>query len=83
MCVSAAEAIKRQCGWEYGFAEGENRRATDISILHPKNGMDFQRTIVYLWEICLDLTVFLLGAGTENLKQRISGTTWFSINQNK
>ena len=30
MCVSAAAAVKLQCGREYGFAEGEQIRATDL-----------------------------------------------------
>ena len=36
MCVSAAAAIKRQCGREYGFAEGEDLRTTDISKLNHR-----------------------------------------------
>ena len=33
MCTSAADTIKRQCGREYGFADGEPQRATDLSKL--------------------------------------------------
>ena len=34
MCESAAESIKRQCGREYGFADGDKElRATDLSTL--------------------------------------------------
>ena len=34
MCVSAAKAVKLQCGREYGFADqGEKQRATDLSKL--------------------------------------------------
>ena len=33
MCVSAAESLKRQCGREYGFADGEDLRETDLSNL--------------------------------------------------
>ena len=33
MCHSAAEAVKLQCGREYGFSEGEEKRATDLSTL--------------------------------------------------
>ena len=31
MCLSAAEAIKLQCGREYGFADGEEQRATVLA----------------------------------------------------
>lgn len=34
MCVAAAEAIKLQCGREYGFSD-ETQRATDLSKLKP------------------------------------------------
>ena len=33
MCLSAAAAIQRQCGQEYGFADGEDLHVTDISSL--------------------------------------------------
>ena len=36
MCTSAAAAILRQCGREYGFSNGEALRATDISTLSPQ-----------------------------------------------
>ena len=36
MCVSAAAAIQRQCGREYGFSNGKYLRATDISSLSPQ-----------------------------------------------
>ena len=36
MCISAAEALKRQCGREYGFAGNDKLRATDISQLTPE-----------------------------------------------
>ena len=57
MCVSAAGAIKRQCGQDYGFAESENRRATDISIQMPqeRDGLPTNNCISK-GEICLDLT---------------------------
>ena len=33
MCLSAATAIKLQCGREYGFSDGEKLRVTDLSSL--------------------------------------------------
>ena len=40
-CVSATTAIKRQCGGEYGFAEGEDLRTTDISELNHQELQGF------------------------------------------
>ena len=34
MCHSAAEAVKLQCGREYGFSEGEEEQATDLSTMN-------------------------------------------------
>ena len=36
MCLSSAAAIQRQCGREYGFADGEDLHVTDISSLSSK-----------------------------------------------
>ena len=36
MCVSAAQALKRQCEREYGFSDGQDLRATNISNLTPE-----------------------------------------------
>ena len=36
MCISAAEALKRQCGREHGFAGNGKLQATDISQLTPE-----------------------------------------------
>ena len=33
MCISAAAAVKLQCGREYGFSDGDKLRATDLSSL--------------------------------------------------
>ena len=33
MCISAAATVKLQCGREYGFADGDKLRATDLSSL--------------------------------------------------
>ena len=36
MCLSAAEAIKLQCGREYGFPDGEEQRATVLATEEPE-----------------------------------------------
>ena len=36
MCLSAAEAIKLQCGREYGIMDGQNQRATAIANEEPE-----------------------------------------------
>ena len=36
MCRSAAEAIKLQCGREYGFADGEEQHATVLATEGPE-----------------------------------------------
>ena len=36
MCLSAAEAIKLQCGREYGFADGEEQHATILATEEPE-----------------------------------------------
>ena len=36
MCISAAAAVKLQCGREYGFSTGKELRATDLSSLAPE-----------------------------------------------
>ena len=48
MCLSAAEAIKLQCGREYGFAdEGETLRATDLTQLqsHELEGLPTENIV--------------------------------------
>ena len=36
MCISAAAAVKLQCGREYGFSTGKELHATDLSSLAPE-----------------------------------------------
>ena len=81
MCVSAAEALKRQCEWEYGFSDGQDLRATNISNLTPEQraGLPTNNCISEQ-----DLSNFVLchAAEIESLKkQRISKITWFCTNQ--
>ena len=52
MCTGAAEAVKLQCGREYGFTSGEAIRATDLSLLNsnqleglPTNNLPAERDL--------------------------------------
>ena len=52
MCKGAAEAVKLQCGREYGFTSGEALRATDLSVLDtnqleglPTNNLSAERDL--------------------------------------
>ena len=52
MCHSAAESVKLQCGREYGFSEGEQMRATNLSTLSgaeldnlPTNNLKSERDL--------------------------------------
>ena len=44
-CLSAAEAIKLQCGGEYGFTDGEEQHATVLISEEPKKLVDYLQTI--------------------------------------
>ena len=85
MCISAAEALKRQCGQEYGFAGNDKLRATDISELTPEEIAGLQLIIASVKEISHSLIKKLLlhTAGMGSSMQRTSQITWCFINRNR
>ena len=77
MCISAASAVKLQCGREYGFSDAE-KRATDLSTL-AVNELEVLSTNNLVTKRDLSEKHKLQKVGIDGSKLRIFKTIWYCV----